>query len=250
MQPHHSVDAARKHLTAVDPAALRHARDRLAETGIARLGFLLPYQVKRALAAEALTMLDHHQSWVAPGAEAPERHAIDLSPREVDARSQCIPQLYDCELLRHSLTTVATEPVLPCPAPHRYVVQRRQHDDAAGQWHWDDYAFALILVVECPPLEEGGFVQTVAHTRRDWDHSDVYRTLTRNPIQSWELQPLDLYLMRADTTLHRVHPFAHGRRTIVGMSFASIDDLGREQTHGTPAEGLLSEVRVITKQAQ
>ncbi|MEV6069948.1 hypothetical protein AB0L82_25650 [Nocardia sp. NPDC052001] len=264
MQHHSTVDAARRHLSAVDPAALRHARDRLAETGIARLGFLLPHRVKRALAAEALAIVDHHLDWEVPAAESeatrtaepPARHTVDIGSREVVARGQCIPQLYDCEPLRHKLAEVASQHVLSCPAPRRFAVRRRHHDDVVGQWHWDDYAFALVLVVECPPLEDGGFVQTVAHTRRDWDHSDIHRTLTRNPIHSWELTAGDLYLMRTDTTLHRVHPFAHGRRTIVGMHFASVEEAEREQwndaeqTDRNQTDSLRSEVRAMTKQAQ
>ncbi|MRH91359.1 hypothetical protein GFY24_28625 [Nocardia sp. SYP-A9097] len=250
MQHHSTVDAARKHLSAVDPTALRHARDRLAETGIARLGFLLPHRVKRTLAAEALALVDHHLDWEGPGQEAPGRHTVDIDSREVVARSQCIPQLYDCKPLRHKLTEVASQHVLPCPAPRRFTVRRRHHDDVAGRWHWDDYTFALVLVVECPPLEDGGFVQTVAHTTRSRFQSEVYRTLTRNPIHSHELQAGDLYLMRTDTTLHRVHPFAHGRRTVVGMHFASAADLARKQITSYGTGSLRSEVRVITNQAQ
>ncbi|MGW3539598.1 HalD/BesD family halogenase [Nocardia niigatensis] len=230
MQAHSTIDTALRHLKGVDPSALQHARNRLAETGIARLGFLLPHRVKRVLAAEALALLDHHRQWgeLLPEGEGVTRQPVDLTEQEVAAHAFCIPRLYDCEPLRHSLSVVAAEPVLPCPDTERYRVSRLHHDDSAGEWHWDDYAFALVLVVECPPLADGGFVQTVAHTRRDWDHADIYRTLTRNPIHSWEIQPGDLYLMRADTTLHRVHPFAHGRRTIVAMTFASGSDSERD----------------------
>ncbi|WNJ60055.1 hypothetical protein WGA77_04300 [Nocardia seriolae] len=214
---------AQKHLRKVDPSALAHARNRLAETGIARLSFLLPHRVKRTLAAEALALLDHHRQWgeLLPEGEGGERGQVDLTEQEVAAHASCIPGLYDCEPLRHSLSMITAEPVLPCPDARRYTVSRLHHDDSVGQWHWDDYAFALVLVVECPPLSDGGFVQTVAHTRRDWDHADIYRTLTRNPIRSWELYPGDLYLMRADTTLHRVHPFVNGRRTTVAMAFTA-----------------------------
>ncbi|AYF73420.1 hypothetical protein D7D52_05595 [Nocardia yunnanensis] len=222
MQVHGTIEAAHRHLRAVDPSALAHARNRLAENGIARLGFLLPHRVKRVLAAEALALLDHHRQWgeLLPEGEGAARRQVDLTEQEVAAHAACIPAIYDCEPLRHNLSVIAAEPVLPYPADRRYLVSRRHHDDAAGQWHWDDYAFALVLVVECPPLDDGGFLQTVAHTHRDWDHADVYRTLTRNPIHSWELHPGDLYLMRADTTLHRVHPFVNGRRTTIAMAFA------------------------------
>ncbi|WP_157535120.1 HalD/BesD family halogenase [Nocardia inohanensis] len=251
MQLSSTLDTARKHLDGVDPAALTHARDRLAETGIARLGFLLPYRVKRSLAAEALTLVEHHRNWEspAPETEPARRRAIAVEHNEVTARGHCIPALYDCEPLRHKLTVIATEPVLPCPAPRRFAVTRRHHDDSPTRWHWDDYAFTLVLVVECPPLEEGGFVQTVPHTRPDRRHTEINRTLTRNAIHSWELNPGDLYLLRADTTLHRVHPFDHGRRTTIHMTFASTADLEREQASSTLSSGLSNARRVMTNHA-
>ncbi|MBL1077701.1 hypothetical protein JK358_25190 [Nocardia sp. 2] len=221
MQFHSTLDVARKHLAAVDPAALRHGRDRLAETGIARLGYLLPHRVKRSLAAEALALIDQHRQWNTPP-EGETPHSVDLSHREVTAHGNWIPQLYNCEMLWHKLSDVAAEEVRPGPPPHGYAVRRRHHDDPPDQWRWADYPFELVLIVECPELAAGGFVQTVAHTRRDQPlEGGVYRTLTRNPIHSWELVPGDLYLLRAATTLHRVHPFTHGRRTTISMSFVS-----------------------------
>nr|WP_067530967.1 hypothetical protein [Nocardia crassostreae] len=134
VQQHSTLDNARKHLLRIDPEALLHARDRLTESGIARLGFLLPHQVKRSLAAEALALLDRYQELGAklPGNE-PSRHGIDVEQQEVDAHGQFIPQLYDCESLRHRLSVIAAEDVLPRPGPRRYGVTRLHHDDRPSE---------------------------------------------------------------------------------------------------------------------
>jgi predicted 2-oxoglutarate/Fe(II)-dependent dioxygenase YbiX len=47
------------------------------------------------------------------------------------------------------------------------------------------------------------------------------------------LAPGDLYLMRTDTTLHRVYPITGGRRVIVNMAYAAARDLARPITHET-----------------
>jgi hypothetical protein len=52
-------------------------------------------------------------------------------------------------------------------------------------------------------------------------------------VYSIELAPGDLYLMRTDTTMHRVYPLRAGRRTILNMGFASTADLQREVSHET-----------------
>ncbi|MFI6870330.1 hypothetical protein [Nocardia sp. NPDC050406] len=252
------LETARRHLIGVDPAALLHSRNRLAETGMARLGFLLPYRVKRALAAEALALVEHHRHWgeLLPSGEESRRHGIDVPPQAITAHATLIPELYDCDALRRNLSVVAAESVLSCPEPQRYAVTRVHHDETP-QWHWDDWSFALVLVVECPPLEEGGFVQTVPHTRRDRLGSEVHRTLTRNPIHSWELHPGDLYLMRTATTLHRVYPFEHGRRTIMTMCFATRAELDHqaaaraaEQVSSTGTRGFVRDEEVMTNQVQ
>lgn len=258
-----TLEIARRHLIGVDPAALLHSRNRLAETGIARLGFLLPYQVKRTLAAEALALVDQHRQLgeLLPGSEAhpsppSTRPGISVPPRAIAAHAALIPRLYECDALRRDLSVVAAESVLPCPEPRRYAVTRT-HRDETPQWHWDDYSFALVLVVECPPLEDGGFVQTVPHTHRERQYADVHRTLTRNPIHSWELHPGDLYLMRTASTLHRVYPFEHGRRTIMTMCFATRADLDRatavqreEQSTGYHMGGLVPDDVAMTNQVQ
>jgi hypothetical protein len=48
-----------------------------------------------------------------------------------------------------------------------------------------------------------------------------------------ELLPGELYLMRTDTTLHRVYPIRAGRRLIVNMAYASRADLTKDVSHET-----------------
>jgi hypothetical protein len=42
-----------------------------------------------------------------------------------------------------------------------------------------------------------------------------------------------LYLIRTDTTIHRVYPITRGRRLIVNMSYASRNDLTKQISHET-----------------
>lgn len=81
------------------------------------------------------------------------------------------------------------------------IITRLERAGDSHGWHWDDYAFALVWVVECPPPADGGSVQGVPRTR--WNKREPGGPdLASHPIHSWYLQPGDAYLMRTDTTLH------------------------------------------------
>ncbi|MDW6057263.1 hypothetical protein SAZ11_03170 [Streptomyces sp. FXJ1.4098] len=62
----------------------------------------------------------------------------------------------------------------------------------------------------------------------------MFKQLVNHPIYSYELQPGDIYLLRTDTTLHRVHPVEEGAtRTIINMAYAAERDLSKEISHET-----------------
>ncbi|MEU6674041.1 hypothetical protein [Streptomyces sp. NPDC046925] len=154
--------------------------------------------------------------------------------REISAHGSVLPAVYRDAAFLKALAIIAGEPVLECPyEPERYVITELRHSGDTHGWHWDDYSFAVVWVVACPPVEHGGFVQCVPRTH--WNKADpqLHRQFIGRSIHSFELGPGDLYLLRADTTLHRVYPLTRGRRLIVNMGYASRADLGKSVSHET-----------------
>jgi hypothetical protein len=153
---------------------------------------------------------------------------------QIKAFGSIIPALYSVPALREVLTIIAGEEVLECPyQPEQFVITALDQPGDTHGWHWDDYSFALVWVIDCPPVTDGGFVQYVAHTEWDKNAPQLHRWFVTRPIYSIELVPGDLYLMRTDTTLHRVYPITAGRRLIVNMGYASHDDLIKQISHET-----------------
>jgi hypothetical protein len=153
---------------------------------------------------------------------------------EIHQYGTVVPAVYSCAGLCCALGHVAGEDVLECPyESEQYVITELASTGDTHGWHWDDYSFALVWVIECPPLSDGGFVQCVPNTT--WNKADpqLHRQFVSRPIYSMELRPGDLYLMRTDTTLHRVYPIRSGRRLIVNMAYASRADLGKNISHDT-----------------
>jgi hypothetical protein len=225
----------------VDTSALENdvhaARRDFAYLGFAKVSFLLPTEMKGLVAGEVERLFESHgtrrdlrfkETGYTP------RRMRNIRRAEVFRSSDLIPSIYGLGILRDLLSDVVAEPVHLCPyEPEQCVITRLESEGDTHGWHWDDYSFALVWVIECPPVEAGGFVQCVPRSTWDKGNPQINRQFVSGPIYSIELVPGDLYVMRTDTTLHRVYPIQQGRRTIVNMGYASSADLDRPMTHET-----------------
>ena len=226
----------RGHTTAwLDPATLFDLRGRLARDGFALVSDVVPAELKQRVRAEVLRLLDDHA----------ERRDLRLrttggTPRFMSVvRSEIIAQqgetitaLYGCPALVSALERIAGERPQPCPAAdENFLVTRQEKVGDTHGWHWGDFSFALIWIIETPPLEHGGMLQCVPHTR--WDKTDprINEYLCANPIRTYGFVSGDVYLLRTDTTLHRTVPLtSDATRIILNMTFASEADLRRGLT--------------------
>ncbi|MEV4462800.1 hypothetical protein AB0J51_04170 [Micromonospora echinofusca] len=221
----------------VAPDDIATARRDFSYLGHAKVSFVAPDSVKKAVADEVNELIDK------AGTRRDLRFAeTDYTPRrmrnvtraEIADLGTVISGIYTAEPILRVLSEVAGEPVHPCPyEPEQFVITCLEKDGDTHGWHWDDFTFALVWVVECPPVEHGGFVQCVPGTTWDKKRPEINRALVSRPIYSMELFPGDLYLMRTNTTLHRVAPVRQGRRKIINMGYASTSDLTRDFTHET-----------------
>jgi hypothetical protein len=159
-----------------------------------------------------------------------------------------IHAFYFAPVLTEFLAEVIGEQVHTCPyAGEHYVISRLDRSGDTHGWHWDDYTYGIILVLEAPPYTSGGFVQAVANTSWDKKNPDVHGALLAGQVRSYALEPGDAYVVKTDTTMHRVYPIrGEGRRTIINMTLASTDDLVRPMTHETN-DALFGGIRDLRK---
>jgi hypothetical protein len=232
-------ERVQRHLAGrVDGGQYLMSRESFHKNGFALVPYVLPDDVKELVAAEVRDLLDRRSvrrdvRFAATG-NSPRRMR-NVGASEIRERHGTIRELYESPALLGALAAVAGEPVLPCPyEPEQYVITHLERQGDTHGWHWDDYSFGLIFIVDCPPTDLGGFVQTVPNTR--WDKADprVFDQLINNSIRSYALRPGDLYLLRTDTTMHRVHPIEPGAtRTIINMAYAAERDLHKDISHET-----------------
>ncbi|GHE34744.1 HalD/BesD family halogenase [Streptomyces capitiformicae] len=219
----------------VEPARLERARQNFLRRGFAKLPYLASAEIKQQVADEVEALIAEHgvrRDLTLPETGHTPRRMRNVHRAEIAAHGSIVPEIYAHPAVLRALETVAGEQVLVCPyQPEQFVITELEQSGDTHGWHWDDYSFALVWVIDCPPLEQGGFVQCVAHTQWNKDDPQLHRQFVSHPIHSLELSPGDLYFMRTDTTLHRVYPISGGRRLILNMAYAAEHDLSKPISH-------------------
>lgn len=219
----------------LDSATLFELRNRFDRDGFILVPNIVPDELKQAVRAEVLHFLDEHA----------ERRDLLLkttgdSPRFMSVvRSEIIAEqgdlittLYGCASLISAVERLVGERPHPCPAKdEEFLITRQERAGDTHGWHWGDFSFALIWIIETPDIEYGGMLQCVPHTRWDKANPQINRYLCANPIATYGFVSGDIYLLRTDTTLHRTVPLTRdGTRIILNMTFASEKDLRRGLT--------------------
>lgn len=125
--------------------------------------------------------------------------------------------------------------MLDCPwDEEKYIITRQHQKGDTHGWHWGDFSYTVIWLIEAPSLEFGGMLQCIPHT--DWNKDDprVEEYLQQHPIRSYGHAKGDLYFLRSDTTLHRTVPLnADKTRIILNTCWAGRRDMDKKATHET-----------------
>jgi hypothetical protein len=99
-----------------------------------------------------------------------------------------------------------------------------------------DYPYSMIWIIEAPSLEYGGILECVPHTYWDKKDTKIKEHLLRNPVRNYHHMSGDIYMLKSDTTLHRVTTLEKdATRIIINMAWERARDKDREVTHETYA---------------
>ncbi|MFY4722110.1 HalD/BesD family halogenase [Streptomyces sp. LaBMicrA B280] len=206
--------------------------------GYVKLRGLVPEELFAEVTAEVNGLLDEHARRIdielkETGNSPRKMHTV--SAPDISRASQLIPAIYDSASIRDVLGQIAQADVLPCPwEGEKYVVIRQDKPGDTHGWHWGDFSYTLIWIIEAPGPEVGGMLQCVPHTNWDKQNPRVHEYLQSNPIRTYANATGDLYFLRSDTTLHRTIPLSKpATRIILNTCWASAADVARPTTHET-----------------
>ncbi|MET9372793.1 hypothetical protein ABZX98_01370 [Streptomyces sp. NPDC002992] len=199
--------------------------------------FLSP-ELLDAMRAEAFGIMDGHgvqRDLVLEITDGTPRHMRTVGQPVIKDHGPLIHHFYFSPHTKDFMSGIVGEEVFTCPyAGEHYVISRLDRSGDTHGWHWDDYTYGFILVLEAPEYRDGGFIQGVPHTSWDKENPDVYGALLKSQVHSYHMNAGDAYIVKTDTTMHRVHPIrGEARRTIVNMTWVSAEDLTTPRTHET-----------------
>lgn len=228
-----------KHLVeAFDDDKVRELSQHFRREGYVKLKNLVSEEIFAAVTAETHRVLDLHAKRIdiklKETGNSP-RYMSTVSQDNVKKDSQLVDAIYESTALKSFLSRLAEEEVVNCPwEGEKYIIIRQEKQGDTHGWHWGDFPFTVIWIIEAPGSEYGGMLQCVPHTNWNKDDPRVHDYLIKHPIRTFAHETGDMYFLRSDTTLHRTIPLnADKTRIILNTCWGSRATANREQSHET-----------------
>ena len=213
-------------------------RTRFARDGFADVTAAIAHDVRMRIGREVTAAIDAHAERrdvrIAATGDSPRRYRV-VGRDTLAATCPQAASFYRSAPLLALLSAIAGEQVVPVPyAPEELIATRLEAAGDTHGWHWDDYGFALVWVLCAPARADGAALEYVTGVPWCKAAPRVDAILAqREPVQA-HLPAGTVYLLRADTTLHRIAPLRRdARRDAVCFSYAAAHELTRDVSHET-----------------
>jgi hypothetical protein len=220
-------------------------RATFARDGFVDVSAAIPSGIRAAVGAEVIAALDAHavrrDLRIAATGGTLRRYRV-VGRDTLAAAAPVAAAAYRSEQLLSLVADIAGEPVVPVPyVPEELIATRLETAGDTHGWHWDDYGFALVWVLRAPPPEGGAALEFIPGVSWNKSAPGIDAILAaRRPVRAYPGTGT-VYLLRADTTLHRVTPLRRdGFRDALCFSYAASRELQREVSHET-LDAILSE---------
>jgi hypothetical protein len=228
-----------KHIPAVfDDERIWRDSQQFRRDGYVKVRDLVPDSVFAALQQDTHELIDAYEKRIdvhIPETGDSPRYMSTVSADVIAKDGKVIRAVYNSGSLRDTLSRIAGEAVLDCPWDgEKYAILHQHKKGDTHGWHWGDFSFAIVWLIEAPDLKYGGALQCIPHTVWDKSNPRVMDYLLANPIRTYGNVTRDLYFFRTDTTLHRTIPLSEDKtRIILNTTFAGERDLAKNVTHET-----------------
>ncbi|WP_254705885.1 HalD/BesD family halogenase [Streptomyces vilmorinianum] len=203
-----------------DDAEADAAHDRFRTDGYLPLPGLLTPEGLEALREEALRLekIARRRDFAMACMDGSPRHMTTLGGETIARESHLIPELYADAALSHLLATLTAERVVAVPdLLERHVLNILHREGDTHGAHTDDYPYALVLFLESPATpSDGGLLEFAPRAAS-------LTALNTADSRAAHHHPGDAYLLRSDTTAHRVTPLTRPglRRTVLNFAYTT-----------------------------
>ena len=196
----------------------------------------LPKRILENVHAEVHALLDEYsvrRDVTVPSTGNTYRKMYNVNQPEIAEGGTFIPALYQSESLRKFLGNIAGDDLASCWEQEQYLVTKLSHPGDTHGWHWGDYPYTMIWIIEAPEDPAiGGVLQCVPHSEWDKQNPQIWQYILNNPIKSYHHLKGDVYFLKSDTTLHHVVPIQQETtRIILNTCWASAHDRRTDVAH-------------------
>ncbi|KQT65874.1 hypothetical protein ASG54_03380 [Aureimonas sp. Leaf460] len=221
-----------RHLTSLSDSLVHYLAQDYRDDTMVVFRDILPIELRHAMEAEARALLQAEacrRELIIEQSGGTPRAYSSVGRDAIRTNGTYIPAFFDSEAILSFLSHIIGEPIYRVPyKPEEFIINSQSRAGDTHGWHWDDYAFALVWVVDEPDVLSGGRVEFVP--RIHWDKEDtrshLQRTLASEQIRSVHVPAGSCYLLRAKDALHRISPLTkETRRTVIVFTYATTDEL-------------------------
>ncbi|WP_321893039.1 HalD/BesD family halogenase [Paraburkholderia tropica] len=216
----------------VQEPGIQKLRNSFARDGFLKIREVVTDELRDAVRQEVFRLinaqLERRDLYLATTDNSP-RHMSVVRSEFIAQESRLIVELSRSTVLLDALSRIADVKIVPSVSKdEEYLITKQERKGDTHGWHWGDYSFALIWIIETPALSKGGMLQCVPHTYWDKANARINEILCENPISTYGFESGDVYLLRTDTTLHRTVPLAEdATRIILNMTWSDEHTAGR-----------------------
>jgi hypothetical protein len=222
----------RQHLANLPADVTTELQDKFKRDQVAKLGQLVPSEIAEGLQSEARRLLASHgkrRELILAATGGTPRSYSSVDRDYIHQHNGSIRRFFESEVVIEYLSHLVGEQVFRVPyAPEEYIINSQNQSGDTHGWHFDDYTYALIWLVDAPGPFDGGRVEFVNFT--EWDKAaprdQLVSLLCERTVQSLHIPAGSCYIMKARYALHRVAPILNdATRTVIVFTFASQNDL-------------------------
>lgn len=220
------------HLSRFDPDLIDSYSRSFKETSLVKFDNLIPWNLFLQLREEAQTLLaseSRRRDVIIKESGNTPRAYLSVGRDIIAKRGKLIPAIFHSESIRKYLSSIVGEEIAKVPyEPEEFIINSQQQPGDTHGWHWDDYAYAFIWMIEEPDPLSGGRVEFIPNIKWNKDNTEEWLkyNLSTKTVLSEHIKTGQCYFMKANTTLHRVSPIIRSTNRIVAiLTYASQDDL-------------------------
>lgn len=194
-------------------------RDEFSRDGFIKVNDIADAELKRLIRDEVLSLIatsSERRDLQLSTTDNSPRHMSVVRSETIAKQGVLITKLARSENLLATLSRIAgTEVMSGVSEDEEFLITHQEKKGDTHGWHWGDYSFALIWIIETPSIASGGMLQCVPHTHWDKANPRINETLCFNPIKTYGFSTGDIYFLRTDTTLHRTVPLSEDTTRII-----------------------------------